>query len=205
VSAETIRSVYFTNAEILDGIQRLHCQSGFECDLTYGNGAFWKGRKIPKHCFDITPLSEGVIKASSCAVPLPDCSLSNLVFDPPFLTYVRQGRDHNGKVAMTSRFGGYYRYEELIEHYTETIKEAMRLLKPLGVMVFKCQDIIHNHKMHCTHVNVCNWATQEGFRILDLFVLAAKARMPGPQKGTQRHSRVFHSYFLVFQKPKKTK
>ena len=202
MTSETIRSVYGTNAEVLDGIQRLHCKNGYECDLTYGNGSFWKGRQTPKHCFDITPLHEGVVKASSCAIPLPDSSLVNCVFDPPFLTYVRQGREHNSKVAMTSRFGGYYHYEELIEHYTGTLKEAMRVLKPDGVLVFKCQDVIHNHKMHCTHVNVCNWAASEGFRLLDLFVLTAKSRMPGPQKGTQRHSRVFHSYFLVFKKPK---
>jgi hypothetical protein len=57
--------------------------------------------------------------------------------------------------------------------------------------------------MHATHVNVCNWAEHEGFRLLDLFILPAKSRMPGPQKGTQRHARVFHSYFLVFVKPGK--
>jgi hypothetical protein len=30
--------------------------------------------------------------------------------------------------------------------------------------------------------------------------LPAKFRMPGPQKGTQRHARIFHSYFLVFER-----
>lgn len=67
-------------------------------------------------------------------------------------------------------------------------------------MVFKCQDIIHNHRMHCTHYNVIKWAECEGFRLVDLFILTAKSRMPGPQKGKQRHARVWHSYFLVFEK-----
>lgn len=195
-----VKSVYDTNAEILAGIERLHCPDGFECDMTYGNGAFWRGRERPMHCFDITPLHEGVVQADSRALPLESGTLRNCVFDPPFLTYVKNGRDHNSKVAMTSRFGGYYRYEELEEHYRGTLSEAFRVLKPGGVMVFKCQDVIHNHKMHCTHVNVVNWAEREGFRLLDLFVLPAKSRMPGPQKGTQRHARVFHSYFLVFVK-----
>ncbi len=196
-----VRSVCNTNREALDAIRRLHCKNGFECDMTYGNGSFWSENDRPKLCFDLTPLQDWVIQADSRMLPLEPESLNNCVFDPPFLTYVKNGRAHNSKVAMTARFGGYYRYEELEDHYRGTLSEACRVLKPGGVMVFKCQDIIHNHRMHCTHVNVCNWAECEGFRLLDLFILVAKSRMPGPQSGTQRHARVFHSYFLVFKKP----
>jgi hypothetical protein len=196
-----IRSVYHSNSEILAAIEKLHCPDGFECDVTYGHGAFWKGRSSPKYCFDIQPLRDGVVQADSQMLPLEPNSLSNIVFDPPFLTYVRQGRAHNSKVAMTSRFGGYYSYDELEDHYRGTLSEAWRVLKLGGILVFKCQDVVHNHRLHATHVNVCNWAEYEGFRLLDLFVLVARSRMPGPQKGTQRHARVFHSYFLVFKKP----
>lgn len=197
-----VRSVYDTNEEILAAIMRLHCPDGFECDMTYGNGCFWKKLPRPRLCYDITPLHEGVEKACSTLLPVPPGSLANCVFDPPFLTYVRNGREHNGKVAMTSRFGGYYTYDELEEHYRDTIREAYRVLKPGGKMIFKCQDIIHNHKMHCTHVRVIQMAEIEGFRLADLFVLRAKHRMPGPQKGQQRHARIFHSYFLVLKRNK---
>ncbi len=195
-----VRSVYDSQEEILAAIQRLHCPEGFECDMTYGNGCFWKKLPRPAHCFDITPLHAGVVEADSAMLPLAPSSISNCVFDPPFLTYVRNGREHNGKVAMTSRFGGYYRYDELEDHYRDTISEAYRVLRPGGKMVFKCQDIIHNHKMHCTHVRVIQMAELEGFRLADLFVLPAKHRMPGPQKGQQRHARIFHSYFLVLER-----
>lgn len=202
--SEVVRSVYYTNAEILQAIEKLHCPEGFECDLTYGNGTFWKGRSRPPHCFDITPLYDGVIQADSRLLPLEDSSLKNCVFDPPFLTYVKNGRNHHDNAIMSSRFGGYYRYDELEDHYRGTLSEAWRVLQPGGVMVFKCQDVIHNHKMHATHVNVCNWAEHEGFRLLDLFVLPAKSRMPMPTKNAkQQHARVFHSYFLVFTKPTK--
>jgi hypothetical protein len=197
-----IRSVYDSQECILDAIQILHCPEGFECDLTYGNGCFWKHRERPRHCFDIQPLCDGVIQASSTNVPLKSECLSNCVFDPPFLTYVKGGRSHkDGAVAMTARFGGYYTYGELETHYRDTINEAYRILKSGGMLVFKCQDIIHNHKMHCTHANVINWAAITGFKLKDLFVLMAKHRMPGPQKGKQRHARIWHSYFLVLQKP----
>lgn len=198
-----IRSIYYSNSEILKAIKELHCKDGFECDMTFGNGGFWDELEKPKFCFDIEPLHESVQKADSRLLPLDSCSLSNCVFDPPFLTYVKNGRDHKGgAVAMTKRFGGYYTYKDLEDHYRDSISEAYRVLKKNGVLVFKCQDIIHNHMMHCTHSKVIWMADIEGFRLLDLFVLAAKSRMPGPQKGQQRHARIFHSYFLVFKKTK---
>jgi len=202
---DAMRSLYFTQPEILDAIQALHCPDGFDCDVTYGNGSFYKGRAEPRLKFDIQPLSDGVIAADSGNLPLAKGDAKSIMFDPPFLTYVKAGRDHKeGKVQMTARFGGYWSYNDLQTHYCATIKEAARVLETGGIFVVKCQDIIHNHKMHCTHAMVIEEASIEGFRLRDLFVLAAKHRMPGPQKGTQRHARIFHSYFLVFERTRFT-
>jgi hypothetical protein len=196
-----IRSVYDNQDDILRAIITLHCPEGYECDLTYGNGSFWKNIDRPKYCFDISPQKPEAVEACSTNTPLEKESINSCVFDPPFITYVKNGRDHkDGKVAMSARYGGYYRYEELEDHYRHTISEAYRILKKKGILVFKCQDIIHNHKMHCTHYLTIMMAEIEGFRLKDLFILPAKSRMPSPQKGTQRHARIWHSYFLVFQK-----
>jgi len=201
--AVALRSVYFTQSEILDAIESLHCPGGFDADVTYGNGSFYKGRSEPRLKFDIQPLSDGVVRADSGNLPLDKGDAKSIMFDPPFLTYVRAGRDHKaGKVQMTARFGGYWNYSDLQEHYCATISEAARVLDVGGIFVVKCQDIIHNHKMHCTHAMVIQEAQSLGFRLRDLFVLAAKHRMPGPQKGKQRHARIFHSYFLVFERMK---
>jgi len=197
-----IRSYYEDQDDILRAIQTLHVPEGFQCDATYGNGAFWKALPRPGLCFDITPLADHVVQACSTMLPLEAASLDNIVFDPPFLTYVKNGRGHkNGAVAMTKRYGGYYKYEELEEHYRHSISEAWRVLKKGGKLIFKCQDIVHNHALHPTHCRVVWMAEIEGFKLLDLFVLPARSRMPGPQKGQQRHARVWHSYFLVFRKP----
>lgn len=196
-----IRSAYESQDEILKSIIHLYCHDGFECDMTYGNGSFWRNIQRPKYCFDISPQKPEAIQACSMGLPVESNSLNNCVFDPPFLTYIKNGRDHKGgSVAMSSRYGGYYSYSDLEDHYRHSISEAWRILKHKGVFVFKCQDIIHNHKMHCTHYKTIMMAEIEGFRLIDLFVLIAKNRMPGPQKGIQRHARIWHSYFLVFQK-----
>jgi hypothetical protein len=198
---EVVRSVYFNQDEILRGIIKLHCPNGFDCDITFGNGNFWKNLPKPTHKFDIDPQREGVNQACSTKLPFVSQTLNSVVFDPPFLTYVRAGRDGNGSMIMAKRFAGYWRYDELEQHYRDTIREAYRVLKTGGVMVFKCQDIIHNHKMHCTHANVIHWAESEGFRLMDLFVLPAKNRMPSPNRvGKQKHARIFHSYFLVLER-----
>lgn len=198
-----IKSVYYDQNEIIKSIMHLCNIDRIDVDATYGNGGFYKEIEKPVHCFDIDP-SLVDTPSSSDNLPLESGSVNSFMFDPPFLTYVRAAREGNGNMVMAKRFGGYWKYDELESHYKSTLKEAARVLKKKGVMIFKCQDIIHNHKMHCTHLNVINWAGDD-FRLKDLFILPAKSRMAIPQqngtkKKVQKHARIFHSYFLVLER-----
>lgn len=199
-----LRSLSLSQDEILTSILTLTGREEFDADITYGNGAFYRRRvPEPRLKFDIDPQAEGVTEASSTDLPLEDGSLGSVVFDPPFLTYVRQGRTGNGKMIMSGRFAGYWRYEELVEHYTKTLDEVSRVLEVGGHLVFKCQDVHHNHMLHATHSFVIQWAYERGLRLEDIFVLGSNHRLPSPnRKGTQRHARIFHSYFLLFKKIK---
>jgi hypothetical protein len=197
---EVIRSTSYDQKEILRNIETLHVPDGFECDLTYGNGSFWTGVDDPKYCYDIDPV-ESATYGCSTDIKHDNASLSSIIFDPPFLTYIRNGREGNGNMIMSKRFAGYWKYEELQEHYVATLKECSRVLANKGVLVVKCQDIVHNHRLHCTHNMVLEQAGRVGLLSKDLFVLCAKHRLPSPnRKGTQKHARIFHSYFLVLQK-----
>lgn len=197
-----IKSFSFDQTEILSSILTLVGQDRFDADVTFGNGSFYKNIPEPDLKFDIDPQVDGVVQASSTDLPLNDCSISSLVFDPPFLTYIKAAREHDS--VMAKRYGGYWRYDELEDHYRGTLTEAHRVLDKKGVMIFKCQDIIHNHKMHPTHINVCSWA--DGlFRLKDLFILTAKNRMGMPEKEgearrVQKHARIHHSYFMILEK-----
>lgn len=196
-----VRSAYDSQDDILRGIMRLYCPDGFDADITYGNGAFYRKIPQPRLKFDLDPQVDGVQKACSTMLPLEAGALQSVVFDPPFLTYVRSGRTGNGKMAMAKRYAGYWRYDELEEHYRHSLSEISRVLAKGGFLIFKCQDIIHNHKMHPTHINVVNWGALEGLTLKDLFVLYASNRMPSPNRlGLQKHARIFHSYFLVLEK-----
>lgn len=198
----TIKSVSDDQHEIIKSIMQLCNIEQFDADVTYANGGFWKNIKQPVMKFDIDPQTPDTIEATSANLPLPPSCISSLIFDPPFLTYIKQGRDHNS--IMGKRFSGYWKYEELQEHYTTTICEAHRVLNEKGIFVIKCQDIIHNHKMYCTHINIMKWVEGK-FRLKDLFILIAKHRLPmpekeGEQKRVQKHARVHHSYFMVLEK-----
>jgi len=198
-----IVSVSSKQTEILQSILKLNNLNNFDADLSYGNGVFYKDITPPIFKFDTDPQCAGVIKADSGSLPfVSDGDFKSIVFDPPFLTYIKSARSSNS--IMARRFGGYWRYDELEDHYKRTIIEAARVLCDKGLLVFKCQDIIHNHKMHATHVNVINWS--DGlFRLKDLFILPAKNRMPMPHSktSTQRHARIHHSYFLVLERLKR--
>lgn len=187
---------------VIEAIMKLCKLTNFDADLTYGNGAFWKNIPQPTYCFDINPQTKETIQASSVSVPLATATLKSIMFDPPFLTYIKQGREHNS--IMAKRFSGYWRYDELEQHYKQTISESHILLAKKGVLVIKCQDIIHNHAMQATHMNIVSWA-QGLFKLKDIFVLIAKNRMPMPEKENtkkreQKHARIHHSYFLVLER-----
>ena len=198
-----IKSLYSSQFEILNAIIKLHVEgTTFDVDLTYGNGGFYKkGIPQPSLRFDIDSTLPNITKAcTSDKTELNDASVNSVVFDPPFLTYIRKQRTGNSSMVMAKRFSGYWHLDELNKHYKSTIAETARILKHKGIFVIKCQDIVHNHKLFCTHAQILNWAASK-FRIKDLFIQAATHRMPSPnRKGTQKHARVFHSYWLVLQR-----
>ena len=196
-----VRSLYTSQHEVLDAIRQLHLPKGFQVDLSYGNGGFYKGAMPqPEHRLDIDPSLPNLTKiCSSDDTGLVEASIESAAFDPPFLTYVRVVRG-DAPMVMARRFCGYWHLDELKEHYRSTLREAARILKHKGLLVFKCQDIVHNHRLFSTHTEILQWAAP-WFRLHDLFIQAATHRMPGPNRaGTQKHARVFHCYWLVLQR-----
>jgi len=134
-----IKSISYSNTEILQNIMALYCPAGFEADLTYSKGNFYKDGLIPqpKYKFDLNPVVEGVVQADSRKVPLESNFLSSIIFDPPFVVAPSPKPG-----IIRDRFGCYKNAPELWNYYTDSIKESHRLLKQDGLFVFKCQDIV---------------------------------------------------------------
>ena len=124
--SEVIRSLYSDQFKILEAIIQLHLQEKtFEVDVTYGNGGFYKkGIPQPTHRFDIDDKLENITKAcNSNNTELKAASVNSVIFDPPFLTYIRKQRTGNSSMVMSRRFSGYWSSDELTEHYKTTIEE----------------------------------------------------------------------------------
>ena len=192
-----IETVSRNQTEILNNIIKLYCPLGFDLDPTYSRGVFYKGVPQPKYKFDLYPQLKGVIEADCRHLPVKSQLANSVVFDPPFVA----GSRKDGKPGIIKERFGYYRnVPELWAFYRYAIKELYRVLKPNGILVFKCQDTIEGSKQFLSHFEIISYALTLGFYPLDLFVLLARSVLVSPNMLNQQHARKAHSYFLVFQK-----
>ena len=195
---EIVRSVSDSNTEIIRWIMALYCPNGFDLDPTYSIGNFYRSIKEPKFKFDLVSSGPEIVPADASELPIKDNSINSIMFDPPFVG----GSRRDGKPGIIKVRFGYYKniQDELWDMYSKALNEFYRVLKPGGVVVFKCQDSVESGKQYITHVEIMNRALQTGFYPKDLFILTAKNRIIKQER--QFHARKFHSYFWVFIKQK---
>lgn len=172
--------------------------------MTFSVGNFYKDTEIniPKYCFDIIPQADNVIEADCRHLPLDDNSVDCIMFDPPFLaTTGKSLKSEDANNLMNKRFGVYPNEKELHQMYIASMKEAYRILKDDGILIFKCQDKISSGKQYLSHIFIINEAIKLGFYPKDMFILLAKSRIVADwQVKNQKNARKFHSYFIVLQK-----
>lgn len=193
-----IKSISYSQEEILNWIIQLYCPDGFDLDPTYSKGVFYKNIPEPRLKFDLNPQIAGVQQANCTNLPIETESLGSIVFDPPFVAAMPKIKATG---IITTRFGYYSNIQtELWSMYHQALREFYRILKFNGILIFKCQDTIDSSKQYLSHVEIINAAVKLGFYPKDLFILLAKSRLMSPNMRVQQHARKFHSYFLVFIK-----
>lgn len=197
-----IKTISYDQHDIIADIQALHCPEGFEVDPTYSSGKFYDDPRIiePKFRSDLIPKYDYVEKHDAKSLPFEDGTVASIMFDPPFLAGYTKDKPTG---VIGERFHGFRYIPDLWDWYVECLMEFHRILKPGGVLVFKCQDTVSSGKQWFSHCEIYNWATAGGgFIPKDLFILLAKNRMIGHNHANQKHARKFHSYFWVFEKGK---
>lgn len=196
---ELIVTVDSDQTRILRNISKLFLGGEpFHCDVTYSKGVFYKNLPQPELKFDIAPQVAGVRAADCRHLPIPNNMLKSIVFDPPF-------KASNSKVKgiVEQRFTAFRSVVALWDFYEEAMVEFYRVLKPKGVLVFKCQDTVSSGINWMSHFAVEKYAEKIGFATLDLFIPHAKSVLWSPNvRGRQQHARKTHSFFFVFCKPK---
>lgn len=123
---------------------------------------------------------------------------------PPFLATKGKSLTENEGNIINKRFSVYPTESALHQFYIDSMKEFYRILKPDGILIFKCQDKVSSSKQYMTHCFIYNEAVKLGYYPKDLFILLAKSRVVANwQKENQKNARKYHSYFWVLQKSDK--
>ena len=201
-----IKSLSFNQQEIIQNIISLYIPSKqIDLDPTYSKGIFCKNAPFnqPTLKYDLYPQAEGVLQGDCRKLPLQGQSINSIMFDPPFLATTGKSLASNeNNNLINNRFGVYANEQALHQMYLDSLKEFWRILKPNGILIFKCQDKVSSGKQYMSHVYIMNMAEKIGFYTLDLFILGVENRLVADWQRNQKHARKFHSYFWVFQKPK---
>lgn len=194
------KSVFENEQELLKAIIDIHLDGmPIQCDPMYFKGAFYKdGVEEPYYKFDINP-RKGIDceKGDARKLPMDDGCLSNMILDPLFLFGIHGKTE---KYYTSSTMGIYKNFKELKNDYKAFLKEAYRVLKNRGILIFKCQDYTDS-KTTMTHSLVYSWATELGFYAKDLAILVKPNKIYNGNT-RQRHFRKIHTYFWVFRKNK---
>jgi SAM-dependent methyltransferase len=201
-----VKSISYDEKEIIQNIIDLHCGGkDIELDPTYSKGNFYKNKiNPPKHKFDKYPQTDGVEYSDVVDLPFDDESFSIVMFDPPFLaTRGPSLKVENGSNIINRRFTVFQTEKDLHVFYIDALHELYRILKPDGILIFKCQDKVSSGKQYFSHCFVHDQAIKIGFYPKDMFVLLAKNRVISGKHGNQMHARKFHSYFWVLEKSNK--
>ena len=211
-----IKNISFDQSEILWNIMQLYNGGQpFDCDMTASELKFYgKGRgayeiPVPKILFDVCPQNENTIKITPFQkLPLEDNSISSIICDLPFVISPKTCKSFiekkDGSCLIANRFSSFYPAEELFENIYWWIKEAFRVLKDNGILIWKMQSTVSGGRQVWAAPFSFIAACKVGFYPIDEYILEAKARLISNSKiKAQKHARKYTSNFYVFKKDDK--
>ncbi len=165
-------------------------------DPTWGLGRFWSLWR-PDHltASDLDPAKSPLGRSVDfTAMPWPDQSFDAVVFDPPYKL--------NGTGGSHPSDAGYgvansVRWQDRHRLICDGITESVRVLRPGGMLLIKCQDQVCSGKVRWQTDEFTHHAEADGCRKVDRFDLPSYR--PQPTGRRQVHARRNHSTLLVFR------
>lgn len=222
-SKGVIKNINTNQHRILADIMHLYNNDeGFELDPTFSKGNFYgefkwvndNGEKEtytipqPKYKMDVYPLADDVQKLEIMGnFPMDDETVKSCCVDLPFVISVgpSMGNGNKNSNITSNRFSAFYPVSNLVETYYHFLKEAYRVLKNDGILVWKCQRTITGGKTLNSPEMSWLFAESLGFDTVDSFYLEGKTRLISGKVKNQEHSRSYVSVFYVFKKSKRKK
>ena len=190
-------SVFESDGEILKAISDIFLKGEwFDLDCTYSKGVFYYDIEQPKFKSDLVPLYDDVLQDDSTKLEhFEDNSLKSIVFDPPFLFRKRKS-ENNDKIS--ARFSYFSSFEDLLDMYKKSLGCINRKLVKGGYLFFKCQDMTDG-KFYCTHNEIINYATNNGYELKDIIIKKSKSKLQRDAKQQNCVAKI-HSYWIILKK-----
>lgn len=171
-------------------------------DATYNTGRIWGDSQRPVVSMDIDPRYNTDIIADNRDMPIEDESFAVVIYDPPHVG--PQGRDKSKK-RFDVDFGatvecGKEQDWNLSYLYPPFLDEAMRVLKPDGLLLAKITDMVNNHRSKWPHCDFMQMADDAGFTVCDLIVKVREGPMKSTKWKRAHHARKRHCFWIVCRK-----
>lgn len=193
-----------TDAELLDAMLDFYpvIEPDPILDATYNRGRIWRGTDRPITSMDIDPSYAVDIVADNRQMPVGDNSYAVVVYDPPHVG--PQGRDKSSKrfdvdFGATMPCGKEHDWT-LSYLYPPFLAEAMRVLKPEGLLLAKISDMVNSHRSRWAHVDYMTMAEAAGFTVCDLIVKVREAPMKSTKWKRAHHARKRHCFWIICRK-----
>jgi len=164
-------------------------------DLTAGKRRMYEslleGLDICDFIFcDIESSQNPNLVCDSRFVPLKELCADIVVVDLPYPTKLMSWSKHLYRTISVRRYASISK---------ALIKEAARILKRDGILIWKCIDVFlkREQRLLPVHMNVAEWVRKGGkLRLWDIII----AIEPRATTRTYRRSIGLHTYFLIFRK-----
>ena len=189
-----------TNGDLIADVVKMGYlyQSDVVLDPTYGLGVFWsKWRPDNLIASDLNPSkSPAGHSVDFCNLPHPPDWFDAVVFDPPYKL--------NGTPSDTdARYGVdvVRTWQDRHRLIRDGITECVRVLRPGGFLLLKCQDQVSSGKVRWQTIEFANHAASCGGMTLEDVFMPMGYR-PQPPGRRQLHTRRNYSSLMIFQKPK---
>lgn len=187
-----------TNADLMAAVAPFYL-TGSVCDVTYGEGKWWdRFKPDPFVAHDKFKL-DGV---DFTDLPEDDDTYDTVCFDPPYIPQggveksTKRDADYLGRFGLMESIS----QRQLDEMVDGGMAECVRVVKPGGFLLVKCNDYVNGSALTLGHWHVIDRADRLGCIRWDLIVHHTGSGPGGHNIFDPKRARRHHSYLLVFRK-----
>ncbi len=187
-------SIGYDQSKLLLSIQQLYLDGNPNTlDPCYRIGSMYKPFALdPVIKMDLNPSTSGIIRGDYTNMPFESGTLQSVFADPPFIIAGSGSK-------MASVFGSFPSLLAMQTSFDGLVSECARCILRDGILVIKCQDVVHDRRRYFTSHFLINTGSKYGFNLVDEFILLAHTRMHAAVHTGAHVSRSFHTKFLVFR------